>query len=61
MAGLLDCLSALSVFSLVLCLEREGGYNEDWVWLALVWGLAVDVDETFSFCCFNLQYSQVGN
>lgn len=57
-AGLLDCLSAFSVLSLALCLGREGGYNdrpEDWVWLALVCWLAVDVDVRFNFCCFNLQ------
>lgn len=28
MAGLLDCLSAFSVLSLVLCLGTEGGYND---------------------------------
>lgn len=38
-AGLLDCLSAFSALSLVLCFGREAGYNdgpEDCVELALV-------------------------
>lgn len=51
MAGLLDCLSAFSTFSLVLCLGREVGYS---VWLALSWGLVEGVDVRFSFWCFNL-------
>lgn len=51
MAGLLDCLSAFSTFSLVLCLGREVGWN---VWLALSWGLVEGVDVRFSFWCFNL-------